>query len=96
MILPIMQFPSVPCYLVRLRPKYLPQSPIHDVPLAHIIPSLWETKFHAHTKQKEKSVVMFILIFIFLDSKGKAKGPWVQPTLNFSVNAFVFISLDPQ
>jgi len=24
MILLIMQFPSVPCYLVRLRPKYLP------------------------------------------------------------------------
>jgi len=39
---------------------------------------------------------MFILIFIFLDNVGKAKVPWDQPTLNFSVNAFVFISVDPQ
>jgi len=45
----IMYFSPPLCSLVLLRPKYLPQNPI----LAHpqsVSPTIWETKFHTHTK----------------------------------------------
>ena len=59
-----MKFSPLTSYLVLLRPKYSPQHPILKQP-----PSMWATKFHIHTKQQEKIIVLNVLIFKILDSK---------------------------
>ena len=48
-------------------------TPYSQTPLAYITPSTWATKFHTHTKNN-KFIVLYILIFIFLERKVKDKG----------------------
>jgi hypothetical protein len=38
-----------------------------SLPLIHVLPLWWNTKFHAHTTQKEKLYFLHILIFMVLD-----------------------------
>jgi len=53
------------CYLIPLRPKYPPQHSIPKQPY----PWMWATKFHTHTKQHEKFILLFFLIFMCFVSK---------------------------
>jgi hypothetical protein len=47
----VMKSSPLPCHLVPLTPKFLPQHPILDTPSTSVSPSLWETKFHTHTTE---------------------------------------------
>jgi hypothetical protein len=40
-----------------------------------VLPLMWDTKFHTHTKQRI-IIVMYILIFTFLDSTWENKRFW--------------------
>jgi hypothetical protein len=53
----IMQFPTLPYYLLPLRTIYLPQHPIlkHPQPI-YIPPSKLKTEFHTRVKQQAKNV----------------------------------------
>ena len=64
----IMQFPLVPCYLILVRPKYLPHYPI----LKHFHPfflPLYMRPSFTPTENKGEIRVPNILIFMFLGSK---------------------------
>ena len=62
------QCPTVPTYLVPRSPKYT--SVPSQTPSAYAPPSMWQTKFHTHTKQQ--APVIFP-IRTFWDSKGNNK-----------------------
>jgi len=77
---------------------YLPQH-LFSSTTAYVPPSVWETTFHAQRrKTKFKIVSLYILIFVFVDSKGKtddstpngSKQPVNQSALNVLMTA-VFI-----
>jgi hypothetical protein len=38
------------CYFLPLRSKYSPQHPVFKYPQIYVLPLVWETKFHTHTK----------------------------------------------
>jgi len=46
-----------PHYLVCLKPRCLPQ--LHIKSTASALPSVWETKFYTHIKQKEKYISVY-------------------------------------
>jgi len=46
-----------------------------STPLAYVLPLLCDTKFHAHVKQRSKSV-MYISILMFSVSKCKGTRFW--------------------
>ena len=50
----ILYLSPLPCCLIPLRLRYLPQHPILKTPSTYISPSMWVTKFHTHTKQQAK------------------------------------------
>jgi hypothetical protein len=50
----IMYFSPLPCYLVPLNPKYFSSAPYCQMPSAYVLPSMWATKFHTHTKEQAK------------------------------------------
>jgi len=82
----IMQCFTLPCYLVPHRPKYLPSAPYNP----H---SVRDQVSHA----TDKIMVLYIQIFIFLDSKQEdwmAAGiPCVQSALNFCMNVIMIFIL---
>ena len=47
-------------------------APYSQTPSAYVPPSMRVTKFYTHTKQQEKIIILYILIFILLDSKLEA------------------------
>jgi len=48
----IMQFSPVSCYFIPLRHKYASQHSVLEISSVYILPSIWQTKFHTHTKQE--------------------------------------------
>jgi len=58
-----MQFSPVPCYLVPLSPNIFLSS-YSQTHSTYVPPSMWETKFHTHTKQTQNTVVC-VWIFTF-------------------------------
>jgi len=50
----VMQSSPLPCYLVLMRPKCLPQSSCPQKPSAYVPPSVSEKMFRTHAKQMAK------------------------------------------
>jgi hypothetical protein len=48
-------------------------APYSHTPSAYVPPSMWATTFHTHTNQHAKIIVLYFLIFVFLDRKLKDK-----------------------
>jgi hypothetical protein len=40
-------------------------APSSETPSSYISPSVWETKFHTHTKQKNKIIILYLILYIF-------------------------------
>jgi hypothetical protein len=86
----------LPSYLVPLRPKYSPQHPIFR---PTFLPQCEWPSF-TPIQNKGKIIVLYFLIFIFLDSKLQDKIlhqmvahiPWLQPALNFFLNRILIFS----
>jgi hypothetical protein len=102
----IMQSSSFPCYLVPLGPNIF-LSTLFSNTLNLRPPSMcpmWETKFHAHIKTTDQIILLYILIFMFFDSKRKTKdcGPngsrhaRYQSAVNFFTNAIFICRVVPK
>jgi len=64
----IVQYIPLPCYLFSIKPKYPTQRPILEHPQSIFLPQCERPSFIPY-KTTGKIVVLFILIFIFLDNK---------------------------
>ena len=61
---------------------------LHTLPSSYFPLSMWATKFHTHTKNRQNYIVPYILIFKFLDSKLGDKRfctEWQQAFPDFSL-----------
>jgi hypothetical protein len=77
----IIKFSLLPCYLVPLRPKYYPQRSILKHPQPTFLPQCQRPTF-TPTQNKCQFIVLYILIFGFLDSNLEDKRfrtEWKQP-----------------
>ena len=63
----VMYFSLLPCYLIPLRTKYLPQHPIHRHPQYD------RPKFHTHTNKQAK--LQFCISWYFCIAKWKTNDP---------------------
>jgi hypothetical protein len=70
----IMQFSPSSCYFLPLGANIL-LSTLFSSTSIYVLPLMWETKFHTSTKQ-QVSIVLYILIFMFLDGDGKSRTEW--------------------
>jgi len=70
----VKQFRLVFCYFLHLRTKYLSLH-LFSTPSAHVLHLLCDIKFHAHVKQRSKSV-MYISIPKFSVSKSNGTRFW--------------------
>jgi hypothetical protein len=68
----IKYFSPVLCYLVHLRPKYSPQHHILEQPQPTFVQQCWQPSF-TPLKTTGQIIVLYTLIFIFLDSKPEDK-----------------------
>ena len=66
----IVQFSPLPCYLVYLRPKFSPQYLTLKHPQSTFLPQCERPSF---TPVQKRQNYIYILIFVFLDSKHKVK-----------------------
>jgi hypothetical protein len=64
----VMHYSTLPCYLVPFRPKYPPQHPILEQPQPMFLPQCERPSF-TPIQNNRQIIVLFILIFVFLDNK---------------------------
>jgi hypothetical protein len=53
-------------------------APCSQTPSVYVPPLMSETKFHTHTEPLQKIMVLYILIFTFLDSRREARRFWTE------------------
>jgi hypothetical protein len=51
-------------------------TPCSQTPSVYVPPFMSETNFHTHTEPQAKIIALYILIFMFLDSRREDKGFW--------------------
>ena len=88
------KFSPFPCYLIPLRPKYSPQHPTLKHPQPMFLPHCQQPSFTPIQSNNQNYSSVYILIFIFLDSKLRQKIlhwiitsiPGLKSALNFFLN----------
>jgi hypothetical protein len=74
----IMQFPPISCHMIPLRSKYSLQHPVLKLSV-YVPPLMLKTKFLSHPyRTTGKIIVLYILIFMFSDSKREDKRFWTE------------------
>ena len=58
--------------------------PYSETPSAYVPPLMSATKFHTHTKQQAKTIILYILIFKFWIANWKTKDPLLYRTENLN------------
>jgi hypothetical protein len=67
----IMQFPTAP---LPLHPSYVqifPSAPCSQTPSVCVLPLMWQTKFHTHTKQQVKLYFVYFKLYVFRQQTGR-------------------------